>query len=105
MIEVWKKQRNRDDVIREALKYLVHPEDIQNTANDGRAWLLKPALQWAKANPKKIQLLQKAAITDRQFTESEHAQAKLRAHHEKYGEPEELLAQLRSTLERAQGLA
>ncbi|WNG53887.1 hypothetical protein F0U59_03095 [Archangium gephyra] len=105
MIEVWKKQRNRDDVIREALKYLVHPEDIQNTAKDGRAWILKPALQWAKANPKQLQLLQKAAIINRQFTEFEHVQAKLRAHHEKYGEPKELLAQVRGTLERAQGWA
>jgi hypothetical protein len=105
MIEVWKKQRNRDDVIREALKYLVHPEDIQNTAHDARAWILKPTLQWAKANPKKLQLLQKAAIIDRQFTESEHARAKLRDHYEKYGEPEEMLAQLRGSLERAQELA
>ncbi len=105
MSEVWKKQRNRDDVIREALKYMVHPEDIQDTISDRRSWIFKPTHQWAKANPKKIQLLQKAAITNRQFTESEHAQAKLREHHEKYGEPKELLAQLRSSLERAQGLA
>jgi len=44
-------------------------------------------------------------LDDRQFTESEHAQAKLREHYEKYGEPEEMLAQLRGSLERAQGLA
>lgn len=76
-----------------------------HTAHDARAWSLKPTLQWAKANPKKLQLLQKAAIIDRQFTESEHAQAKLRTHYEKFGEPEEMLAQLRGSLERAQGLA
>jgi hypothetical protein len=103
MVEVW-KGRNRDDVIREALKYLVHPEDIQNTTSDRRSWLLKPALDWAKANPKQLQLLQRSTIIKRQFTEAENAKAKFRADCEKYGEPEELLAGLRSAMERGQGL-
>jgi hypothetical protein len=76
MAQVWKKQQGVDAVVQAALKYLVHPEDILDTATDGRAWILKTTKAWAKEHQARIQSQLKAA-----------------------GDSEVLIAQLRGTLQ------
>ncbi|ATB30817.1 HET-C-related protein [Melittangium boletus] len=105
MAEVWNGQRRVEEVVRNALKYFVHPEDIQNTATDRRAWVFELARQWARMNPAKLQLLEKGAIIDRQFTKAKRAEACIRSRSDEFGAPDVLLARVRDTLQGVQGLA
>ncbi|WP_002622016.1 HET-C-related protein [Cystobacter fuscus] len=102
---VWTGKGTVETVVREALKYFVHPEDIQNAATDGRSWVFEWARQWARTNPAKLQLLERGAIINRQFTEAKQAEARIRAQGEAYGAPEALLAKVRGTLQGIEGLA
>jgi hypothetical protein len=99
MAQVWKKQRDVDAVVQAALKYLVHPEDIHDTATDGRAWILKMTRAWAKANAPAIKLLEKGAIIERQFTEAKEQLARVQSQLKAAGDADVLIAQLRGTLQ------
>jgi len=99
MAQVWKKQRDVDAVVQAALKYIVHPEDIHETATDGRAWILKMTRAWAKANAPAIKLLEKGAIIERQFTEAKEHLARVQSQLKAAGDADVLIAQLRGTLQ------
>jgi hypothetical protein len=99
MAQVWKKQQDVDAVIQAALKYLVHPEDIHDTATDGRAWILKTTRAWAKDHAPALKLLEKGAIIQRQFTEAKEQQARIKSQLEEAGDSDVLIAQLRGTLQ------
>jgi heterokaryon incompatibility protein Het-C len=101
--KAWSQKENREaaanDVVQAALKYFVHPEDLTNSAADSRSWIFETATQWAKTNPAKLKLLEKDAIIQRQFALAEAEQKELLAQLETYGSADEILAQLRDTLQ------
>jgi hypothetical protein len=104
MAERWKGRASMEAVVRAALKYFVHPEDIQRTATDSRAWVFDMAGTWAKENPTKLQLLEKGAIVERQFAEAKATEALLQPRGSRTETPDALLAQVRGTLQSIQGL-
>jgi hypothetical protein len=99
MAQVWRGQCSAVEVVQAALKYLIHPEDIPGVATDGRAWLHETAREWAKGNAGKLRLLEKSAIIERQFTRIKEAHAAAHAWGNTRVSKEQLLAQLRSTLQ------
>jgi hypothetical protein len=103
MLAAWMGQRRVEDVTQAALKYLVQPEDISNTATDARAWVHKAATDWARKNVAKLNLLEKNAIIQRQFAKSKEEQAAAQSWYDKrYGAPEQMLAELRRTLQESE---
>ncbi|QRK04884.1 LysM peptidoglycan-binding domain-containing protein [Archangium violaceum] len=106
MSRAWFGQASADDVVRTGLKYLVHPEDIQqSSATDGRAWVLEQLRTWARENPAALPRLTKEAITESQDNHAKKQHALLQKSFEQRSGTNEALAvrfaELRAEVERA----